>query len=76
MLPVTIDHLAGDFSEKGYVNGRGEEARFQPPLSLSFANEDCLYIADGGNNRIRRLDLNTRMQRTKVLLLPTYGVYC
>jgi murein DD-endopeptidase MepM/ murein hydrolase activator NlpD len=45
--------LAG--SERGFADGRGEEARFNTPSGLALAADGSLYVADTGNDAIRRI---------------------
>ena len=45
--------LAG--SEDGFADGRGEDARFSTPSGLTLDGEGNLYVADTGNDAIRRI---------------------
>jgi len=47
----------------GYVNGTGAESRFNTPNGL-FLNDSDLYVADSGNNCIRKIDLVTGVVST------------
>ena len=40
-------------------NGQGTSARLGAPRGLALDGDGTLYIADSGNNRIRKLDLVT-----------------
>ena len=40
----------------GFLNGDTTTARFNQPFGLTLDAEGNLYIADGGNNRIRKID--------------------
>ncbi len=51
--PAKISALAGDGS-RGYKNGYGSEAVFNGISGISFYNGD-VYIADGDNNKIRKV---------------------
>ncbi|MGC5325863.1 stalk domain-containing protein [Brevibacillus sp. SYSU BS000544] len=42
----------------GYRDGKGSEAQFNEPSSIAFDGQGNLYIADTGNQRIRKLALN------------------
>lgn len=52
---ATATLLAGDPSNAGYRDGRGRQARFADVTSLTFGNDGNIYVADGGNHRIRRV---------------------
>ncbi len=45
--------LAG--GHEGYADGRGAEAAFNTPSSLAVDSDGNLYVADTGNNRVRRV---------------------
>ena len=45
--------LAG--SEDGFADGRGEDARFSTPSGLALDGHGNLYVADTGNDAIRRI---------------------
>jgi len=45
--------------DEGYVNAQGGNARFKGCSSLAYdPTTQTIYVADGGNNRIRAIDLN------------------
>ncbi len=49
---TTIAGLAGD---PGFADGVASQARFQNPAGIAAGPDDSIYIADAGNNRIRKL---------------------
>ena len=53
-----VTTVAGN-GKPGFKDGLGKEARFRSPYGLVFdTHQKILYIADTGNNRIRKMDLN------------------
>lgn len=40
----------------GYVDGKGTESRFREPISLAVGPKGNIFVADSGNNLIRRID--------------------
>jgi sugar lactone lactonase YvrE len=48
-------------NEAGLVEGDGEDARFNSPRGMSFDKFDNLFVADSGNNRIRRIRPDSRV---------------
>lgn len=51
-----VSTLAGS-GDRGYVDGKGTEAKFHFPEDLVFAPDGNLYVADSYNNRIRKVSL-------------------
>jgi sugar lactone lactonase YvrE len=51
-----VSTIAG--GTRGFADGRGSAARFDTPSSLAIDSHGVLYVADTGNNAIRRLDGN------------------
>ena len=49
----TVSTLAG--SAAGYADGVGAAARFETPSGLALGSDEALYVADTGNNAIRRV---------------------
>ncbi|MCY7409264.1 MAG: hypothetical protein LH473_03250 [Chitinophagales bacterium] len=45
--------LAGN--DAGYADGNGSEAKFQNPRGITLDAEGNMYVADGGNNCIRKI---------------------
>jgi RHS repeat-associated protein len=52
---TTVTTIAGLAGNPGFADGVASQARFQDPAGLAVGADDSIYIADGGNNRIRRL---------------------
>jgi DNA-binding beta-propeller fold protein YncE len=52
--------LAGG-SEPGFADGTGSNARFDTPCGIAIAEDGSLLVADTGNHRIRRVELNGRV---------------
>jgi sugar lactone lactonase YvrE len=54
--PWTVSTFAGSSSGSGgYVNAAGTAARFIGPFGIAVSGSD-VYVADSGNNRLRRID--------------------
>jgi hypothetical protein len=49
-----LTRFAGS-GKQGFKDGKGEEAEFNYPTSMDFDSGDNLYIADTGNNAIRKI---------------------
>ncbi|MBI2435550.1 MAG: hypothetical protein HYV26_22070, partial [Candidatus Hydrogenedentes bacterium] len=54
-----VDTIAGDPATTGTRDGIGAQAQFTRPAALVFDDRRFLYIADTGNNLLRRLDVTT-----------------
>jgi hypothetical protein len=52
--PYQVDTLAGLALNPGYLDGSGTSARFRNPQGITY-DGTYLYVADTGNNAIRRL---------------------
>lgn len=50
-----VSTLAGG-AAAGFVDDEGAAARFEEPEGLAY-HDGALYVADGGNHRVRRIDL-------------------
>lgn len=51
----TVATLAGGAGLPGFADGPASAARFRDPAGLAVAPDDSIYVADAGNNRIRRV---------------------
>ena len=51
----TVSTLAGSPLQSGNLNGTGAAARFNTPWGLAIDGSGNLYVADSGNNAIRRV---------------------
>jgi YVTN family beta-propeller protein len=55
---VTVSTIAGAFHERGALDGPGREARFEFPQGIVAAPDGTIYIADTGNDLIRKISAN------------------
>ncbi|MHB1927374.1 MAG: esterase-like activity of phytase family protein [Leptospirillum sp.] len=55
---VTVSTIAGAFHERGALDGPGREARFEFPQGIVAAPDGTIYIADTGNDLIRKISSN------------------
>ena len=56
VLPSGVFTLAGS-GQPGYVDGKGADARFCNPRGIAIDSAGNLYIADTGNNKIRKVTM-------------------
>jgi streptogramin lyase len=56
-----VSLFAGLPNNDGLVNGTGTAARFQNPRGIACDKSGNVYVADTGNNRIRKIDPNGRV---------------
>lgn len=61
---VAVTLIAGSPGVPGFADGAGTAARFFSPQGLVIDDQNNLYVADSGNNRIRRIDLATNTVST------------
>ncbi len=59
----TLVGLTNTLFDFGDVDGQGEKARLQHPLGVAWA-DGTLYVADTYNNKIKAIDVGTRICRT------------
>ena len=59
-----VSTIAGAPGQAGMADGRGAEARFNDPRGLAVGEDGALYVADSGNNLIRRIALADRVVTT------------
>jgi sugar lactone lactonase YvrE len=55
---VTVSTVAGSYHERGHLDGTGREARFEFPQGIVAAPDGSIYIADTGNDMIRKISSN------------------
>jgi kumamolisin len=55
----SVSTIAGKAGTAGYVNAQGTSALFNSPLSLAVDSSGNIYVADFGNNVIRKIVIST-----------------
>jgi len=65
-----VTTIAGTAGAAGYVDATGSSARFSSPTGLAFNQEGYLFVADTGNNTIRKINTTT----LEVTTIAGYGV--
>jgi len=60
-----VTTLAG--FEEGYMDGKAEKACFSKPEGLALGSEGDLYVADTGNNRIRKITFHNESANVTTL---------
>ncbi len=63
-----VSTLAGT-GKAGFANGAGRAARFRRPTGVALAADGTLYVADPGNDRIRRIGRDGRVSTAADLRL-------
>jgi hypothetical protein len=58
---TTVTTLAGSFYQAGYADGPGDTALFNSAAGGCFS-QGMVFVADGGNNRIRNITFNAQGQ--------------
>jgi sugar lactone lactonase YvrE len=61
---VTTVAGLGGWRMYGYADGTGVAARFAGPVGIALDGTGNLYVADGGNNAVRKVDVATRVVTT------------
>ena len=62
MSPTTnVSTIAGSFTESGYINGPGSQARFRNAAGISLS-QGMIFVADANDHRIRRITFNATNQ--------------
>ncbi len=65
-----VSSLAG--GGQGYANGPGASARFSTPSGLAISPSGVLYLADTGNNAVRRITMDGTVSTQAGGLSPGY----
>jgi sugar lactone lactonase YvrE len=64
VAPFNVSTFAGGARQAGWVDGPAATARFNRPTAIVADGSGNLFIADQGNNRIRRIDAATHQVTT------------
>ena len=56
---VSLKTIAGAFHERGGIDGTGSSARFEFPQGIVAAPDGSIYVADTGNDMIRKITMNS-----------------
>lgn len=51
----TVTTVAGAYTQAGFRDGKGDQARFKYPVGLVVDAQGVLYVTDAGNNCIRQI---------------------
>jgi sugar lactone lactonase YvrE len=68
-----VTTLAGFAGIKGHVDGTGSAAQFSSPSGLSVDNSGNVYVADAGNNTIRKVSSNGKAYTTFSGVVTTFA---
>ncbi len=55
---ASVTTIAGEFHERGAVDGTGNQARFEYVQGIVAAPDGTLYVADTGNDMIRKVTVS------------------
>ncbi|MDR2385638.1 MAG: IPT/TIG domain-containing protein [Tannerella sp.] len=55
---MTVETVLGMPGTPGWKDGGKEEALFRNPRGIGIAQDGSVYVADNGNNRVRKLSIN------------------
>lgn len=66
----TVSTVAG--GELGYADGPGASARFSTPSGIAVTPDNVVYLADTGNNAIRRITPDGQVRTAAGSLTPGY----
>jgi DNA-binding beta-propeller fold protein YncE len=56
-----VSTIGGAPSNAGYVDGPASSAQFSSPAGIAMDSKGNLYVADGGNNTIRKIDTSLKV---------------
>jgi sugar lactone lactonase YvrE len=56
-----VETLAGNFTNRDYVDGIGSEAKFRFPHGIVIDPWGSIYVSDGGANTIRKISEGTKV---------------
>jgi len=69
----TVSTIAGQWHD--YADGYGTNAKFRDPTGLAIDEDDNIYVADGHNQRIRKISDLSNAQGAKVETISGTGDY-
>ncbi|TFF39738.1 hypothetical protein [Mucilaginibacter psychrotolerans] len=69
-LPLTVKTIAGNPGTRGYADGTGKNALFNPLWGIELTDDGNLYVADIYNNKIRKVTQEGVVTTVKIPLRP------